>query len=213
MVDVASPELPNTSWTTRLVLLGLVAMAVGVLGLTGGLDPVSKPPPAPLPTVAVSQAVDAGPWRASVTNAAAAKDFGSFKPKTEGNWLLAVAVRIEVTGPDSVRASLLNQIARLPEFAGLVDNREPDQRVGGAEPLAVLLIRDASNLEYINPGLPERVAYIFEVTAGTPVPKQVVVALSGYTARMSWTMRRLIWDDFGEQARVVVAVDNRVGTP
>jgi hypothetical protein len=203
VVDVAPPELPKTSWTTRLVLLGLVAMAVGALSLTGGLDPVSQPPPAPLPTVAVSQAVDAGPWQASVTNAVAVSALGSFKPKTEGNWLLAVAVRIEVTGPDSLRAWSLDQIARLPELAGLVDDRAPDRRTGGAEPAAV----------FLNPGLPERVAFIFEVTAGTPVPKDVAVALNGYTAQMSWTTRRLVWDDFGEQARVVVPVDNQVDTP
>lgn len=213
MADVASPESPKTSWTTRLVLLGLVAMAVGALSLTGGLDPVAQPPAAPLPTVTVSEAVDGGPWRASVTNAVAVKDLGSFKPKTEGNWLLAVAVLIEVTDPDSLRAWSLEQIARLPELAGLVDDRAPDRRTGDAEPVAVLLIRDASSLEFLNPGLPERVAFIFEVTAGTPVPTDVTVALNGYTARMSWTTRRLVWEDFGEQARVVVPVDNQVDTP
>jgi hypothetical protein len=191
------------SWTTRLVLLGLVAVAVGALALTGGLDQVPQPPPAPLPTVAAAQMVDAGPWQAGVTNAVATTDLGQYKPRTKGNWLLAVAVRIDLRSPDSLPATRMTGIASLPELAGLI----------AGDPIAMALVRDGSSLAFLNPGLPERVAYIFEVAAGTPVPKQVVVALNGYTARTGWTSRRLEWKDFGERARVVVSVDNRVGKP
>jgi hypothetical protein len=184
-----------------LVVLGLVLVGIGVLGVTGGLRAAPTPPPPRLPTVAVNEAIDAGPWKLSVTNAAAVTELGPYKPKTEGDWLLAVAVRIEITGPDSESGALLDDVATLPDFAGLVE----------AEPMAVALVRDASRLEYVHPGLPERVAFIFQVKAGTPVPADVLVALRGWTAAASFQHRgRLEWRDEGERARVTVPVANRM---
>jgi hypothetical protein len=194
---------PRPSWTVRLTVLGLVLVGVGVVGLTGGLRTAPAPPPTPLPTLAVNDVIDAGPWKLSVTNAAAVTDLGAYKPRKEGDWLLAVAVRIEVTGPDSESGAMLGNVATLPDFADLVD----------AEPMAVALVRDGSRLEFIHPGLPERVAFIFEVRAGTPVPASVVVVLRGWTAEKSWTTRRWEWRNEGERARVTVPITNRMANP
>lgn len=190
-------EWRTPRWRARLVILGLVATAMAVLAQAGGLDKAPAPPAPVVPTVAVGETVDGGPWKLTVTNSTAARELGTFTPSTEGNWLLAIAIRIEVTGPESEEAAQMLKIATLPEFNGLTD-RLP----------TLALVRDASRVETLHPGLPERVAFIFEVSAGTPVPDEVIVALGGWTRERSWTTRRLQWTDFDVRARVRVPVKN-----
>ncbi len=191
-------------WRVRLLILGLAAIAFAVVGLTGGLDRVPPPAPAAVATVPVNQNVDAGPWRAMVTNAAATTELGSYKPTGKGNWLLAVAVQIDLTeySRDSLRAGFIAEAVTLRGIDGLVDQK----------PREILLIRDASRLEYLNPGLPERLAFVFEVAGSIPVPKQVVVVLHGRDPYWSWTERRYIWPDPVTKAEVTVDLANRMAT-
>jgi hypothetical protein len=191
-------EWRGPSWTTRLLILGLAALAIGAIGLLGGLEEVPAPPPAQLPTIAVNESVDAGPWRAGVTNAAIVTELGDYKPNAKGNYLLAIAVRVEILNAFS-SAYEINDLARLPEFTGLADPK----------PLAVALIRDGSQVVRLNPGMPDRVAYVFEVKADTPPPKQVVVEINGFTARRNSLNKQLEWLDPGPRARVTVPVDDK----
>ena len=194
-------DRPTSSWVARLVTLTLVAIGVGALWLTGGLAEVPAPPPAPAPTANVNDTVSGGPWDVAVTNAAAAADLGAYEPRTEGNWLLAVVVRIDVRTAQSQKVAQLASIATLPGLAGMVD--------ADRYPLAVALVRDGSRVEYLHPGLPERVAFIFEMSARAPVPDEVVVSLKGWAAVMSFSERRLEWRD-EVYTNVTVPVANRM---
>jgi hypothetical protein len=187
-------------------VLGVVLVGVAVLGLTGGLDRV---PPAPvatgLPMLAVKENADMGPYLAQVTNAVITDDLGFYKPRATGNHLLAVVVRIELTkySPDSLASSHFFGSVGLRDVAGLV---EKDARY-------MLLARDASQLEYINPGLPERVAFVFEVDKAAPVPAQVIVVLSGSDVHWSWTNRVYEWTGEAPKAEVTVPVVSQIGAP
>jgi hypothetical protein len=168
-----------------MIVAGLMVVAVAALGLTGGLRRAAAP--AGPPTVAVADTVDSGAWTAAVTGATAVNALGPYVPDA-GDWLLAVAIQIGVTGPDGQGADNLDRIASLPDVPGLT----------APTPRWVALGRDHSELAELNPGLPEQVWYIFEVSAATPVPAKVTVQLSGYESRYSI--------HFGPRARVSVPV-------
>jgi hypothetical protein len=180
----------------RLIVVGVVVAAVAVLGLTGGLGRARLPVLSP-PTVAVADTVDSGPWTAAVTGATAVNALGAYVPDA-GAWLLAVAIRIGVDGPDGQDTANLDRIASLPDLPGLT----------APTPRWVALGRDGSELAALNPGLPEQVWYIFEVADATAVPAKVTVQLSGYLSHYSFATRRMEFAYFGPRARVSVPVRN-----
>jgi hypothetical protein len=182
----------------RLIVAGLVvaAVAVAVLGVSGGLRRAPAPAAGP-PTAGVADTVDSGPWTAAVTGATAANAVGPYRPDG-GDWLLVVAIQIAVPGPDGQGAENLDRIASLPDLPGLT----------APTPRWVVLRRDVSELTELNPGLPEQVWYIFEVADSTSVPANVTVQLSGYLSRYSFVSRQVEWLDFGPRARVPVPVRN-----
>jgi len=184
----------------RLVLLGLAAAGVAVLGLTGGLAAVPPPAKDPLRTVAVEQPVDGGRYTLTVSTATAARAVERFKPSTEGNYLIAIAVNAAVVRPeDSV--GLMSAVT-LPDLAGVVG-------YGGeasAEANNVVLVRDGSPIEHLQPGLPERLAYLFEIRAGTPTPTSVTVELKGWISEFDPVSRQDEWVDLRPVARVTVPV-------
>jgi hypothetical protein len=199
--EPAPYEWHGPSWSTRLFLLGVACLAVAVTAVFGGLEKAPAQARAAVPTIAVNDSIDAGPWRVGVTNAGTYLQLGSYRPSDDGDYLLAVAVRIEILAYKSSNSEI-EAIARLPEFSGLVN----------AAPKAVALIRDASPVVHLNPGIPERVAFIFEVKAGTPAPDQVVVELSGWTATRSILNKTLQWQNQGPRARVTVPVKDQRST-
>jgi hypothetical protein len=182
------------TWPARLIATALVLAALAVLGLTGGLRPAPAPPTGP-PTVPVATIVDSGPWTAAVTGATAVARLGTFVPQA-GAWLLAVDIRVLVGGPDGRSSADLDRVAELPDQAGLT----------GPTPRWVALRRDTSELAELNPGMPELVAYLFEVDGATAVPATVTVELSGYVTRYSFETHAPMWTDFGPRARVTVPV-------
>jgi hypothetical protein len=117
--------------------------------------------------------------------------------------LLAVAVQIELTQytADSLSSAMLDDAVTLRGVKGLV--RE--------EPQYVALVRDGSTLEYLQPGLPERIAFVFEMAKSAPVPAQAIVVLHGRDVYWSFNERTYMWDlDIVTKAEVTVAVANRM---
>ena len=170
--------------------------ALAIVALAGGLRH-APPAAAGVTTAAISDTVDSGLWTAEVTEATAVRTFDQYVPQP-GSWLLSVVIRVQVRGPDGRTAADLDRIASLPGQSGLT----------APTPRWVVLRRDASELGELNPGLPEAVAYLFEVDGATAVPSRVTVQLSGYRPHYVFAARGLQWSDFGPVARVVVPVRN-----
>jgi hypothetical protein len=193
------------SWRTRLWMLGIAAIGLGVLGFTGGLDQVPPPVAASTQTVRADQTVEAGPWRATVNQAVASGDItDQYRASTKGNWLLLIAIKLDLTnyGPDSLASSHFREAVTVRDLPGLVN----------PEPKYMLLTRDATVFEFLNPGLPEQVLFVFEVAQSTPVPRQVTVVLRGHDVSWSWTYQRLEWSELTPKALVSMDVSNKIGT-
>jgi hypothetical protein len=189
---VAEPEWTPPSWRIRLIILAVLAIAVAVIGLAGGLERAPDPANAAIPAVGVNVDVDGGPWTMAVTSVALVKDVGGNYSARPGTYQLLVGVRVAVPGPETQNVAEVGKIVTLPDYVGLADPK----------PRWVVLYRDATRLEWILPDLPETVVYIFEVADTAPVPDHVTVELNGWVAHWGWTAQRYEWTDFGPHAQV-----------
>jgi hypothetical protein len=172
--------------------IGAGVLALGVSGFAGGLDPVATPGP---PQVQPSAAVDAGPVKVTVLVGRVVNDLSPIKPSKDGDrWFMVIAT-IEVTANDS---RVTPEPLRVPHVAGLL-NEKPDR---------VLLSRDATDVDYLNPGMPEKVAYLWEQRPDVPVPATADVEILGETYRTNSLTGGMEWlpDDGDHQPRATVHV-------
>jgi len=193
---VAMASRPLTARLAALPLrwfgIGAGVLALGVSGFAGGLAPVAEPG---TPQVQPSAAVDAGPVKVTVLTGRVVSDLSPIKPSEDGDrWFLVIAM-IEVTADDS---RVTPDPLRLPHVTGLL-KKAPDR---------VLLSRDATEVEYLNPGMPERVAYVWEQRPDAPLPATVEVDILGATYRTNSLTGGKEWmpDDDADQPRATVQV-------
>jgi hypothetical protein len=183
---------------------GLVALAIS--GLFGGLDEAKAPK---LPTIGMNTVFDGGPWKVNVKRARLVSDLSPLKLKTEGNRWLGIVATVEVTA-DETRFGDLKDILRVHGAEGLA-KPEPDH---------VNLLRDATELPYLQPGLPEDVGFVWEQAGSAPVPKEITVEIYGKTLRVdslsvncggvaSPCRGNLEWLDPVPVARVPLSVEDR----
>jgi hypothetical protein len=76
-------------------------------------------------------------------------------------------------------------------------------------PTYVVLIRDSSQPQYLNPGLPEKLAFLWEQSIAAPVPTSMRVAIWKKTLRVDSLSNRMEWLDPGPRAEVQVPVEDR----
>src|SRR5690606_6710115 len=178
----------------RIVVVALVGIAVGVTSVTGGLA-TAPSTGKELPVAAVGEPVDTGPYRVTVERAAIFTKFGATEPDAPGGSLLAVMATVEVTAERS--RSLTNIGGRAVVDAGGLSG------VTEAAPHRILYLRDGASVGSLQPGLPERVVFIWEIKPDAVVPAEIEVELRGATYRRTnfvflneWT-----WWDEGPRAR------------
>ncbi|WP_422770781.1 hypothetical protein ACN28C_29595 [Plantactinospora sp. WMMC1484] len=192
----AGPAARLLAVPLRWLGIGAGVAGLAASGLFGGLDQVEKPE---VPTVEVGRTVDAGPWNVAVTGSRAVDELPTLHLGDGKRWL-AVLATIRNTDAES-RAGFGDTI-RLPGVAGLDDER-PDQ---------VLLVRDASRPTYLNPGLLEELAFLWEQDDRDPPPSRIRVEVWGTTRRLDTIGDRWEWLD--PECRAVVEVpvrDRRIG--
>lgn len=178
----------------RITAVAVVAAILAVIGIRGGFDEVPAEGP---PLVAVGTTVDTGPWRLTATNAAFAEELGPLRPRTEGGRIIAV----------SVIAELLADESRYPyeavELSGVaVEDKLPTVR----------LVRDGELAGPLQPNVPERLAYVWELKPGTAAPASVTISLIGFTERADFLARRTYWHDRRVAARVQLPIEDRTVT-
>jgi hypothetical protein len=171
--------------------VGVVALAAS--GLFGGLDPVDRG----MPTVAVNAVNRGQPWNVTVTGMRVVGELEPLRLKNPGDHWIAVLATVEVTADES--RSDLEDVVRIPEVEGLL--ADDDRRKG--RPDYVYLVRDAVNGPYLHPGLPEKLAFIWEQRASAAVPTTATVEIWGKTRRADSLTGHHEWLDAG--ARAVVA--------
>jgi hypothetical protein len=181
----------------RWQLVGIAAALVAASGLFGGLERAHTAPK--VPTIEVGTGFDAGPWTVTVTGARLVPTGEPLKLETPGDRWLAVLATVEVTA-DASRSDISDAV-RLSGVSGLRGER--------GEPAYVYLVRDTKTVNYLNPKLPERLAYIWEQDGSVPAPTVVDVVVNGMTHRIDSLSQRLEWLDPGVRARLRVPVEDR----
>lgn len=185
--------------------LCVVAATTALVGIGGGLDRV---PPPELPVVAVGERNEGQPWTVTVARAVLAADLAPVLPQEEG-YFLAVVADVEITAPES--RGDVSDILCVRNVEGFA--REHDDSSicpGGVLADDVRLIRDPANrAAALHPGLPERVAFLWELAAHAPPPAEVQVEIIGKTYRESTLTGSMEWLDEAPRARLLVPVEDR----
>jgi hypothetical protein len=196
--------MPGNGVTNRLLNVpirwmgaGLGAVALGVAGLFHGLQPTTKPA---LPELKPGVMSTGGPWNVTVNTAKVASDLSPLKPTKDGDrWFIVIAT-VEITADES-----RNDPRDAIKVKGVAGLRQ-------AEPDYVLLARDATNVSYLNPGMPERIGFVWEQDGKVPLPTTVDVGIIGMTYRedslthTATAKGEMIWTDDEVRAHVVVPV-------
>lgn len=180
-----------------------LAVAVSVVGLLGGFDRVAND----LPVVAVDQPNRGQPWNVTVDGAALAADLEPAVLQEEGYWL-AVIAEVEITADES--RGDVDEVLCARDVEGLA--REPAESSACPDAVPaddIRLVRDGSAADTLHPGLPERVAFLWELTGDTPPPAGVQVEIVGKTYKESSLTGRMEWLDVAPRAQLTVPVDDR----
>jgi hypothetical protein len=180
------------------VSAGLAGLAAS--GLFGGLQTVEKPE---LPTVAVGEANNGRPWNVTVTGSRLVGELPGLS-LTDGNRWLAVLATVEITADESQRD--LKEILKVSGVEGLVDEEPKD-----GKPEYVLVLRDSSQPDYLNPGIPEKLAFLWQQSGTAPVPTSMLVEIWGKTHRVDSIAKTMEWLDPESRAEVKVPVEDRRG--
>lgn len=155
---------------------GLGAVVLAVSGLFGGWKPAPPPPPAQAGTV-----IDAGPWRVNIRDA---RLTGELEPmlliKKENHFIVVVATT-EITGDETWKG-----ISSILELSGVDGVDKP-------YPAGVVLMRDATKIGQLHPGMPEQVAYFWERAAGSPAPTEIIVRVKAYEYRANSLTDHMEW--------------------
>jgi hypothetical protein len=189
-IKLAQPSMGR--WSVGLGVIGLA-----LSGLFGGLEPASAPT---VPTVAVDTAIEAGPWRVTVTGARLAGDLPPLLLQDKADhWVVAVAT-VEITADET--ETDLRQILRLSGVDGLKTEA----------PSNMVMLRDSTVVKQLNPGMPEKLLFLWEQSSGARVPTEITVRVQGLTWRPDSLTGRNDWKDPKTCATVSVPVQDRRGT-
>jgi hypothetical protein len=124
-------------------------------------------------------------------------DLSPLKPDKDGDRWFIVLANVTVTADDSQAG--VNEIIKVPNVPGLADDA-PDH---------VLLARDATEVQQLNPGMTERVGFVWEQSASVPVPAQALVQVYGRTLRDSSLTGDKEWLNLAIHAEVLTPVEDR----
>lgn len=180
--------------------MGLSAGAAGLAasGLFGGLEPVKEPA---VPAAEVGKVIEGEPWNVTIVRSRVVDAPSSFLLDEPDNRWFAVVATVEVTAKESRNDS--RDVLSIAGVSGLTtEANEPDR---------VLVLRDETSAGYLQPNLPETLAYIWEQDGAAPLPTEVRVTVYRKTYRASTLTGEMIWTDDEPRAELTVPVEDRRG--
>jgi len=183
--------------------IGIGVLLIAISGLFGGLGTAPEQP------AGVDTVIDAGPWKVTVTGARLTGDLPPMRLSDKKNYWIVVIATVEITADRTW--DLLGETVQLAPAKGI--KNKPTKTLAGT-PVHVndgtVLMRDAAVIEQLNPGMPEKVAYFWELESTAPIPSEVKVYIGfrryrvdGLTSHMNWM------DDSAHNKSVVVPVVDR----
>ena len=190
----AANRLANMS--LRRLGISLAVVAIAASGLFGGLE---KAEPESAPSIGIDTAVEAGPWKVTVKRAQLHGDLPPMVLSDKANRWLVVVATVEII--DNTTWNTPTAILRVSDVSDLTS------------PLPqVMLLRDASRIGRLHPGMPEDVVFFWEQAASAPIPKQVTVQVMGRTHRknsLRSSRSGLEWLDEAPHALVSVNIQDK----
>lgn len=202
------PEIRRSATAVRMVMTVLGLIGVGIVAAFGGFERADVSHD--LPTIAVHEAVDAGDWKFTVDDAVAGLVLREVEPRDDGNYLIEVDVTMANV---SDRTKAVYERVTIDQLDGHPVTADQPGGLVDLKPRRHIMIRDNQLAAYLQPDLPERVAYIWEFKAGTPVPKELTLTLHGeYPRPLSFAILNstIVYDL--PAATVNLPVTNRTGT-
>lgn len=192
-------EIRRGAIWVRVGAAALAAVAITVTAVLGGFDQVAAAESEELPVVAVDEEFNGGPWLITVESAQIGHHLRDFRPPNEGDLVLQVNARIAKI--DNCTCSLLDAI-EVRDVPGLAE-----------DDVKTRSLRDNSLTLDLQVGLPVRVAFLWAVAQGTPVPKEITVVINGSTRRyQNFRFLGTTIEIDEPKATVVVPVVDRTGT-
>jgi hypothetical protein len=143
----------------------VITIAVVVLIGSAAFGGLAAAHPAGPATASPGHAIDGLPWDVTIVDTRIQSSLTGLTALRDGDRFLIVAATVTITSPDA-RSDLSNAL-RLHGATGLVN----------AYPSAVLLQRDGTALNFLNPGMTERLEFAWEQAAGAPIPTSVEVGV------------------------------------
>jgi hypothetical protein len=156
------PDVRRSARLLQLLVVALLLIAAGVVGALGGF--ARAPAKDAVPSAAIDQTIDAGAWQVTIHSAAVGTDLHGNKA-ADGTYLIEVEATVLITDYRTREA-----------FEALTLDGVTGVRTKTPDPMSV---RDNRLTLWLHPGLPERIAFGWEVASTTPVPKQVRVVVVG----------------------------------
>lgn len=163
-------------------------------GLFGGLEVVEKPA---IPPAVINEVNRGEPWNVTIVRARLLDELGTLRLREEGDRWFAIVADIEVTAPES-----RNDIRDVLSISGVEGLREED-------PQHMIVVRDASTVQYLNPNMPERIGFVWEQSGTAPIPTKVTVTIYKKTYRVDTLTDHREWLDHEPRATLDVPVEDK----
>ncbi|HZM79126.1 MAG TPA: hypothetical protein VFC19_25635 [Candidatus Limnocylindrales bacterium] len=187
--------------------IGLSVLLVAISGLFGGLDT------APERATAVNAAIDAGPWKVTITGARLTRELRPMHLMEEKNYFIVVLATVEIKADRTWK--FLGETVQLAPTKGIV--AKPTKSLSGDtfhRNDGIVLLRDVTKIDQLNPGMPEKLAYFWEFDSTVPIPSEVKVYIGFRKFREDSLSGHMSWMEHSElnKAVVVPLVDRRDAT-
>lgn len=177
----------------RAVGIAASAVALVVSALTGGLDRAKPPGP---PEIAAKTKFEGRPWNVTVNGAGYATKADPLDPQKEGDHWIAVGATVEVTS-DETRNDIIDAL-ELTDIPGL-RNKKPSIWILG---------RDSTQLGSLQPNMPEKLLFFWEIDPTVSRPLQADVQIIGKTLRADSLTGHQNWLDDEVKAHVILPVQD-----
>lgn len=198
-------QLGQLTWQKWRIGIGVLLVAIS--GLFGGFDAAAEKP------TAVNEAIDAGPWKVTITGARLVGELPPMHLSDAKNLWVVVLATVEITMDDTFMG--LDKTIQLAPTPGIkAKPSKTDAGVPFQPTTGVVLMRDATIVNRLNPGMPEKLAFFWELESGAPIPTEVKVYIGFRRFRQDGLSGRMAWMDDSEhnQSVVVPVVDRREAT-
>jgi hypothetical protein len=179
----------------RWLGLSTGAAALAASGLFGGLEQVKAPE---IPPAKLNELNKGEPWIVTVTGGRLVGELPGVSLTDKANRWVAVVATVEVTAPES--RGDMREIVDIAGVDGLVTPEEPSY---------VMVVRDATIVDNLNPRMPEKVAFLWEQSGTAPVPTEMRVTINQKTYRADSLTQHKAWLDLEPRAELTVPIEDR----